>query len=440
MRARMAPTTASTGRARLRAGPRWDWQLIAARLAGAPLTLGALALFAYALPARYTQLLTPCAGAATCAPGQVAPGAISALAPAVYAGWLIGLDIAFAAVYAVLALLIFAHQAAGRQAIFVSLTLIMWGLTFNGALNALGRDPAWFWPVASANFLGAALITLFFYIFPDGRFTPRWARWLALIWIVTQIPTYFRPDVAALNPTRWPAWLFVPVSAVFLTVMIALQVYRFGWVSKQAQRRQTKWVVLGIALALSGYIVMLLLDFYFAPAPGSAEYILSIAGKDTALLLIPIAIAIAVLRDRLYDIDTLINRSLVYGALTTSLVAIYAASVYALGWLARLFAGLENSSLAVILSTLAVIALFQPLRGRLQTAIDRRFYRRRYNAARVLAAFGSTLQREVEMGRLTEQLVDVVERTMEPAHVSLILLPLRPAEEHSPVPSGQVAR
>jgi hypothetical protein len=424
MRARKAPPAAAAIPAR----QPWSWGLFLARLAWTPLALGALALFAYAIPARYAQLLTPCAADA-CALGQVPAGASPALAEPVYAAWHLGLDIAFAAGYVALALLIFAHQAAGRRAIFVSLTLILWGLTFTGVLSALGRHPAWFLPVAAVNFLGAALITLFFYVFPDGRFAPRWALWLALIFIVTQIPMYFLPDVALLNPLRWPPWLYIPVSAVFLTVMIALQVYRYGWISKLAQRRQTKWVVLGITLALSGYVVMLLANYALAPAPGSAEYVLYIAGRDASLLLIPISIAIAVLRDRLYDIDTLINRSLVYGALSFSLLAIYAASVYALGWLARLLTGLENSSLAVILSTLGVIALFQPLRVRIQSAIDRRFYRRRYNAARALAAFGSTLQREVEMGRLTERLLDVVERTMEPTHVSIILLPLRPARE-----------
>ena len=421
MRARISPATARAGRG-------WDWSLVAARLLWALLALGALALFIYAIPARYAQLLAPCV-TGSCAPGQVVAGANAALAPAVYAGWLIGLDIAFAAGYVALALLIFAQQAAGRQALFVSLALIVWGLTFAGVPNALGRDPAWFLPVASATFLGAALITLFFYLFPDGRFTPRWTLWLALIFIVTQIPMYFRPDVAALNPSRWPAWLDIPVSAVFLTTLIVVQVYRYGWVSKLAQRRQTKWVVLGITLALSGYVVMLLLDYYVSPAPGSAGYIVYVAGRDASLLLIPVSIAIAVLRDRLYDIDTLINRSLVYGALSGSLVTIYAANVYALGWVARLFTGLENSSLAVILSTLGVIALFQPLRARIQMAIDRRFYRRRYNAARVLSAFGATLQREVEMARLAERLVDVVESTMEPSHVSLVLLPLDPARE-----------
>lgn len=424
MRARKAPPDTAATPAR----QPWSWGLFLARLMWAPVALGALALFAYAIPARYAQLLTRCA-ADTCALGQVPAGASPALAEPVYAAWLLGLDVAFATGYVALALLIFAHQAAGRRAIFVSLTLILWGLTFTGVLSALERDSAWFLPVAAVNFLGAALITLFFYVFPDGRFAPRWALWLALIFIVTQIPMYFRPDVAPLNPLRWPPWLYIPVSAVFLTVMITLQVYRYGWISKLAQRRQTKWVVLGITLALSGYVVMLLANYALAPAPGSAGYILYIAGRDASLLLIPISITIAVLRDRLYDIDTLINRSLVYGALSFSLLAVYAASVYALGWLARLFTGLENSSLAVILSTLGVIALFQPLRARIQSAINQRFYRRRYNAARVLAAFGSSLQREVEMARLTERLLDVVERTMEPTHVSLILLPLRPARE-----------
>jgi hypothetical protein len=396
---------------------------MSARLIWSVATLGALALYGAAIPARYAQLLTRCAPG-SCALGQIAAGARTTLDPALYAIGLLGLDIAFAAVYVGLALLIFARKSADRQAIFVSLALTFWGLTFTSVMDALPmRDSRWFLPIASASFLGAALITLFFYLFPDGRFAPRWARWLAAIFVVTQIPLYFWPDIAILNPTRWPAWLYVPVSAVFLAVMIALQVYRYGWVSNAARQRQTKWVVLGIGLALGGYTITLAARYLLAPEPGSPGYLLYAAAVNACLLLIPIAIAIAVLRDRLYDIDTLIQRSLVYGALSGALVALYSASVLGLGWIARQFTGLENSALAITLSTLGVAAAFQPLRDRIQRAINRRFYRRRYNAARALEAFGAAAQREVDLGRLTERLLDVVERTMEPSHVSLTLLP-----------------
>lgn len=407
---------------------RQNGAIIAARLAWLVGTLAALVLYGAAIPARYSELLTRCVGA--CAPGQIQTGASIALPLDLYAAWLLALDTAFAAVYVGLALLIFARKSADPNAIFVSLALTFWGVTFTGVMNALpARDPRWFYPVACASFLGAALITLFFYIFPDGRFIPRWARWLAAIFIVTQIPLYFWPDVAILNPTRWPAWLYVPVSGGFLGVMVGLQIYRYGWVSNAAQRRQAKWVVLGIGLALAGYTAMLVAKYFLAPTLGSSNYLIYVAGINACLMLIPISIAIAVLRDRLYDIDTLIQRSLVYGALTVSLATLYSVSVYAIGWIARLLTGLENSSLAIVLSTLGVAAAFQPLRRRIQRAIDRRFYRRRYNAMRALEIFGVAAQREVDLERLTAQLLEVVARTMEPAHVSLTLLQSSPQHQ-----------
>lgn len=394
-------------------GPRWAWRLTA---------LGALAIYLVAIPARFAQLARVC-DAVMCAPGQVGAGDRFALAPTLYAGLLIGLDIVFAAIYVGLAALIALRRPTDTRAIFVSLALVLWGLTFTNTLTALPSQSArWVLPVACLRYLGAALITLFFFVFPDGRFAPRWARWVALAFVASQAPVYFWPDFVALNPNLWPAWLHYPLTAGYLGVMVGVQVYRYRCISTMAQRQQTKWVVLGIAFALSGYTLASTLAGLFAPLPGSAEYALYVAMINVSLLLLPCAIAVAVLYDRLYDIDTLINRSLVYLTLTGLLVALYSLSVYLFGGLARLVTRLPNSSLVIVLSTLGVAALAQPLRARIQRAIDRRFYRRRYNAARVLASFGDTLHHEVDIARLTDRLIDAVERAMEPSHISLVLL------------------
>jgi len=404
------------------------WHLAAARVAWAALALGAAVLYAAALPARYAQLQTTCAGGA-CAPGQVAAGTLvpfgAHLPTTTYAGALLTLDLIFAAVYIATALVIFWRRSDDRMALFVSLMLVLWGLTFTGTMNALAQvHPLWFVPTASVRFLGAALITVFFYVFPDGRFVPDWARWLAGLWVFSQVPKYFWP-AAPLNPDRWPHALTFVVSAGFLAVMIALQVYRYRWASSAPQRRQTKWVVLGIAVSLTAYLIVLLVGYVVNPGPGTAGYVLGAARLNASLLLIPIAIAIAILRDQLYDIDLLINRSLVYGILTGVLAALYAGSIFLFGGFVRTLTHRQDDSLAIVVSTLGVAAVFQPLRRRIQFAIDRRFYRRRYNAARALEAFGAALHSEVEMAELGEQLVAVIERTMEPAHISLVLLPAR---------------
>jgi hypothetical protein len=140
---------------------------------------------------------------------------------------------------------------------------------------------------------------------------------------------------------------------------------------------------------------------------------------QVALLLIAIFIAIAVLRARLWDIDTLINKALVYGSLTALLAAVYAGLIIGLESLVGLISGQSTQPLVLVVSTLAIYALFQPLRRRIQNIIDRRFYRRKYDAARTLEAFSATLRQEVDLSTLSEHLVAVVQETMQPAHISL---------------------
>jgi hypothetical protein len=192
--------------------------------------------------------------------------------------------------------------------------------------------------------------------------------------------------------------------------------------------RQIRWVVFASALSGSTGLILSIL-----PGDVFGHAIISTNVLGLVLVPIPLALAFAILRYRLFDIDIIINRTLVYGTLTTTLALVYLVSIVTLQAVAGRLSGLTTQwPPAIVASTLLIAALFQPLRKRLQAAIDRRFYRQKYDAACTLDAFGATMRAQTELEQLSERLVDVVEETMQPAHVSLWLAGQRRARaDHS---------
>jgi hypothetical protein len=212
-----------------------------------------------------------------------------------------------------------------------------------------------------------------------------------------------------------------------------IQVYRYLRVYNPVQRQQTKWLVFAFT------VIVVLLVLYLAigglvPAfsqPNSLYRLTRATMTMIFFLLIPLSIGIAILRYRLWDIDVIINRTLAYGTLTAILALVYAGLVIALQFiLYRLTGQAAENPLAIVASTLVIAALFNPLRQRIQAFIDRRFYRRKYDAARTLEAFSAIMRNEVDLNRLSEQLVAVVQDTMQPTFVSLWL--------HKPEQEGQL--
>lgn len=262
--------------------------------------------------------------------------------------------------------------------------------------------------------LGFFLVT-----FPDGRFVPRWS-WLIGCTLFVQGIFFQLPG--PLNILSWP----FPLIAIELILAygspIVVQVYRYRRVSSPAQRQQTRWVIFGLVSAL-----LLLFVAFFSGALFPPDSLYQLTGdplSSVAFLLIPLSISIAILRSRLWDIDVIINRALVYGLLTIILALMYTGLVF--GAQAMLVGVIgHNDGIVIVGSTLIVAALFHPLRQRIQTVIDRRFYRRKYDAQKTLAAFSSTLRGEVDLDQLREHLLAVVEEAMQPTSLSLWIHPVK---------------
>jgi hypothetical protein len=268
------------------------------------------------------------------------------------------------------------------------------------------------------NVLGNGMLFLLSSLFPNGRFVPRWTRWLVLGWILWGMVFLTLHELPFMYLVDRLVWLGLVI------FQIGTQFYRYRRVSSSIEKQQTKWVVFVgavTALALVGVTVPGLL----IPAlnqPGSLYQVLIGPIYPLGVLFIALSVGMAILRSRLWDIDIIINRTLVYGTLTTILAVLYAGLIMSLQVLLRGLVSQDNS-VALVISTLIIAALFQPLRHRLQKIIDRRFYRSKYDAATIIQGFAATLRNEVDLPTLSAQLQKVVQQTMQPAHMSLSLRP-----------------
>ncbi len=299
-------------------------------------------------------------------------------------------------------------------------------LAGKGAPRALGQTAAWY---EDSSWIPWVLIpaTVLLLLFPDGRLpTPRWRpiAWCAAVGIplafvtggahpgpLEDFPEVANPytiDSALLDPLEGIAVLLVLVAIVGSALSLIIRFRR----ASSVQRQQIKWLALAGAVAAVVVVVGIAgYDLWGAPASNLAI--------ELSLMGLPVAAGVAILRYRLYDVDVVINRTLVYGLLTATLAGAYLCSVLVLGLALRPLT--KDSNLAIAGSTLAVAALFRPARARIQQVVDRRFYRRRYDAQRTLEAFSARLRDQVELATLNAELRAVVRETLQPAHVSLWL-------------------
>ncbi len=409
-------------------------RLIIARTVWLALVIPSMGLFVASLPVYYAQIKRACVDPVTCNLN----GALTAkglhdlstlgLSVSAYAALLTIFFTIIVAIWSGIGFLIFWRRSDEWFALFLAFFLVIFNISYQGfPISALALAyPALDVPIRFLSALGLASIVLFLVLFPNGRLVPRWMGLFLLFGLIGAVSSVL-PSTSRFNSDNL-LWLLGLVNQVVFVAIIFSQIYRYRRVSTRVERQQTRWVVLGIITVVTGiFVVLPIFDFFFPmfnQINTPSSLIFGFAPYPLLLLSIPVTVGIAVLRYRLYDIDVLINRTLVYGTLTVLLALVYFGLVIGLGSLMRLFTGqLSQSPVIIVASTLVIAALFQPLRRRLQSIIDRRFYRRKYDAARILAAFSVTLRNEVDLNQLREELVAVVQETMQPSHVSLWLRP-----------------
>jgi signal transduction histidine kinase len=418
-------------------GSAWSTILVGLRLLLARagwLIVGALTvgLFVAGIPAEFAQLQLGCPTPACASSGGVAPVELLllenlGLSPDLFAAYGVALEVIFASVFVTVAALIFWRKSSDKVALFVSLALLLFGTATQPiAPEALTfTQPVWRLPVDVLHFLGSACFSLFLYLFPDGQFVPRWTRWVALVWIAWLLPRYWFPDWPPSGSDTWLTWTNLIVWLSGLGTAVYSQAYRYRRVSNTVQRQQTKWVVFGIAMALTGFVsVNVAVSAIALPAPTSAGALAALmigaALMYGALLLIPLSIGIAVLRYHLFDIDILINRTLVYGALTISVVGIY---VLVVGYLSVLFrtAGGQGHLAISVLATGLVALLFQPLRNRLQRGINRLMYGERDDPYAVLTRLGQRLEATIAPEAVLPTIVETVKESLKLPYTAITL-------------------
>ena len=342
--------------------------------------------------------------------------------PAAFTIYLLVLSLLDVLITAGLGVLIFFRKSDQPSSWLASLVLLL-----GAGLLLAGDDTSM--PLALQSIVSSVLdfcvflcLGFFIVVFPDGRFVPRWS-WVAGSTLFVQAFLYQLPGAWYLP--NWPAPLYIIETILAFGSPVAIQIYRYIRVSTPAQRQQTRWVIFGLVCCVLLVVLQALAEALFPSlnAPDSLYPLVSASLLPSlSFLFIPVGISIAILRSQLWDIDALINRTLVYGTLTVLLALIYIGLVIGLGSLVRLITGqLGQSPVVIVASTLAIAALFQPLRQRIQAIIDHRFYRRKYDAARTVAAFSATLRNEVELTQISEHLVAVVRETMQPERISLWL-------------------
>lgn len=333
-------------------------------------------------------------------------------------------------VFFVVALLIIVRRPHDGFAIFTSIFLLTYGTAtaypqFVEFFQFYLHPPVWYAiPSLIENLVSWPLLVTFLSVYPDGKFVPRWL-WMTCVYgaLLTSGWVIFQSQFSDLSN---PVAIFGAVSVVVLcAASLYAQIWRYRNHMSSVQRQQTRWFMYALAIFFATSILAVALPFFVTPTNlpiAGASIWGDIATTFSTLLFIvlPLAVGIAILRYRLWDIDILIRKTLTYATVAVLLALVYFACVILLQQLFAQVTG-QRSEATTVISTLAIAALFVPLRDRIQDLVDRRFYRKKYDAQQVLSDFANTVRDETNLETLTSRLLQVVNDTMQPTSASIWL-------------------
>jgi signal transduction histidine kinase len=390
-------------------GARASWILIAATC---------LVLVIYGTPVEFVGYGTPCAN--TCDGPQLTLDGARELASigmstSMYAAYNMAFELFFVLAWWAVAGVIFWRKSEEPLAFIVSLTLLAFGTAFPGFTEVLWmeeRNPFWMALSIPLLYIAVCSIVIFFYIFPDGHFVPRWTRLLSLIWMawsaIALLATQFNPPV-----------FYYDTYYAALVIGVGTQIYRYRHSNSPLQRQQTKWVVFGVTIAITVFLSLNIAAMLLPPAVERSPIatLVSQPAYYVGMSLIPLSIGIAIFRTQLWDIDLLINRTLVYGALTASVAGIY---ILIVGYFGALFQTSGNLLIS-LLATGLVAVLFQPLRARLQRAVNRLLYGERDDPYGVISRLGQRLEATLAPEAVLPAIVETVAQALRLPYVAIAL-------------------
>ncbi|HKY55606.1 MAG TPA: GAF domain-containing sensor histidine kinase [Anaerolineales bacterium] len=384
------------------------------------LTVG---LFIMSIPLNYEQRSVVCE-AEPCPPGQLTYKSESALAQIgmtieSLVKLTIGYDILLAAVFTVCAIVIFIRKPNDSFTIFVTVMLVTFGVaTISGGIRGIGEtNPAIHLLTETIAFIGNCSIIAFLFVFPNGKFSPGWTYIILTGWILFQLPRYYLPDSPLNLAVSSPA-LYNLLFPLGILVGIASQIHRYVNVSSAIEKQQTKWVIYGLTISMVGFIVIRELSARVQDPYGSG-FQMNITLTLIAILfilLIPLSISVAVIRYRLWDINPIINRTLVYGALSASTIALY---VLAVGFASRYFQG--SNFIFAFIATGIIAILFEPLRARLQRAVNRLMYGERDDPATVLTRLSQRLDSTLAPDSVLQTIVETLAQALRLPYAAISL-------------------